>query len=137
MKKTAIAAALAAGMALIAGTAHADSAIEYVAALHANGVVGENAATDQAMVTLGYSVCDAINRGESWNHIVQIIEGGSVTEDKAEVIMIEADSRLCTHHDPPAANANTGYKGDQDANALAADLQAQRIGHGEPQARRS
>lgn len=124
---------MAAGAAALAlpmcGTAHADSASDYLAALYANGVVGEDTATDQAIVTLGYTVCKAMNSGESWNEIVQASEGGSVTEDKAEIIVIEADIHLCTHADPPAADPNTGYKGDHDANALAADLETQRM-HG-------
>jgi hypothetical protein len=129
-----IAVGMAAGAVALAlamsGTAHADSASDYSAAVHAHGVVGENTATEQALVTLGYTVCNAMNRGESWNEIVQTIEGGSVTEDKAEITVIEADIHLCTHADPPAADPNISYKGDHDANALAADLETQRMGGG-------
>ena len=128
--KTVLAAAGVAVAALTAGTAHAAGASDYLAALYAEGVVGENAATDQALVRLGYSVCAAMNRGDGWTRIAQTIEGGSVTEDKAEIIVIEAYIHLCTQADPPAAAPNTGYKGDRDAVALAADLAAQRMGGG-------
>lgn len=125
---------LAAGAALVAaltiGTAHADSASDYLAALYAEGVVGENAATDQALVRLGSSACTAMDRGDDWTRIAQAIEGGSVTEDKAEIIVIEAYIHLCTQAEPPAAAPNTGYKGDHNQRALAADLAAQRIGDG-------
>lgn len=98
-------AAVTAGLVILPGSwllciapTHADPSsgeAAYLRDLANDGVVPDSTLTASELIKLGYTVCTALNKGESIYQVADVISGPGISETQAVTIAGSAANDLC------------------------------------------